>query len=312
MKRKMKTHITPLITFLIILMACTKETSITNSSDSEGLPFAIIRNDAVITSESKPNVTMDGSLSYDPYGFSLTYEWKIINGPSDPLISGATEQVARLSNLIKGTYSVQLTISNKSGKKARDTGYIHVIENIAPIANAGKDLRVFFPDESVTLNGANSHDPYDSIIKFEWKQIDGPSNSNIKDPNGKVTVVNNLKNGKYSFELSVFDAMNSVGKDTVDVYVVSPVIGNNEVYFYSQPAIADAWGYSVTIPNIHMYVPQVDSIKSVHIRKSGTTNWTELSNDPFSQLGYSIFVNDLFFYIDDAIFGQRVDVMIKW
>jgi hypothetical protein len=312
MKKKINKVLTAVPVVLILMLACSKEKVDINSSNSEGIPYAFIKNDAVTFSESVSTVTLDGSLSYDPYGFPITFQWKKLSGPSDPLISNASESIARISNLKKGTYTIQLTITSKSGKVAMDTGYIYIIENKAPVANAGFNQTILYPDQSTTLNAAYSTDYYDAIVKYEWKQISGPSNSVIHSPNASSTVVSIFQFGKYSFELSVFDALNAIGRDTVEITAVGPVIANNEVLFSYQTAVQDGWGHHIEIPDIDRFIPQGDSIKAVFIRPSGTTTWTEFSSDPALLNAYFVFSNNLFIYIDERVFGIHVDVKVKW
>ena len=312
MKHKINKGLTTISAVLLFIVACTKDKIDRNDGNSDGIPYAFIKNDAVTFSESVSMVSLDGSLSYDPYGFPITFHWKKLSGPADLLISNASESIARISNLKRGTYSIQLTITSKSGKVAMDTGNIYIIENRAPVAMAGFNQKIYSPDQSTTLNAAYSHDYYDAIVKYEWKQISGPSNSVIHSPNAVSTLVSNIQLGKYSFELAVFDAMNAVGRDTIEIVAEGPVIASNEVLFPFQSAVQDGWGYHVEIPNINWFIPQGDTIRAVLIRPSGTTPWTELSNDPSLGDAYFFVGNNLLFYIDERVFGLRVDVMVIW
>jgi hypothetical protein len=99
------------------------------------------------------------------------------------------------------------------------------------VANAGKDTIIYLPADSVLLNGENSGDPDGTITSFQWKKIAGPSSFSIPNTGVAKSIVINLVEGVYQFELKVTDNDGLSAKDTVQVTVNKPV---------NQPPVADA------------------------------------------------------------------------
>lgn len=113
-------------------------------------------------------------------------------------------------------------------------GYISVIDilktvdpnspNISPIANAGSDVSLILPSNSSTVNGLTSVDPDGTILSYSWRKILGPQIYNIVSPNSASTLINNLVEGIYEFELTVTDNNGATGKDTVLIQTGSRIL----------------------------------------------------------------------------------------
>jgi hypothetical protein len=114
--------------------------------------------------------------------------------------------------------------------------------NQPPVADAGNDLLITLPEDSVLLDGSASSDPDNNIRDYAWKKISGPSSFNIYTPSAVKTKVGRLGEGSYQFELTVTDASGLFSKDTVQVTVVKPVINN-------RPPVANAGNdQTITLP----------------------------------------------------------------
>jgi dipeptidyl aminopeptidase/acylaminoacyl peptidase len=115
-----------------------------------------------------------------------------------------------------------------------------------PVANAGNDITIILPTNTVNLNGSAS-DADNNITSYLWTKISGPSSFSIANANALQTQVTNLVQGVYQFELKVTDKTRLVDKDTVQVTVnaqstqpppcttckivfVSDRDGNSEIY----------------------------------------------------------------------------------
>lgn len=85
-----------------------------------------------------------------------------------------------------------------------------------PVAIAGTDV-VSLPADSIQLDGSSSYDPDGKIVIWRWKKILGPASFNIVTPNDPVTIVRNLINGFYQFELEVIDNKGHSARDTIQV-----------------------------------------------------------------------------------------------
>jgi len=105
--------------------------------------------------------------------------------------------------------------------------------NKAPNANAGNDIAITLPLDSVILNGNVSVDPDGSITNYTWSKISGPTSFSIANPAAVQTQATRLIQGIYQFELKVTDDKGLSAKDTVNV-TVNPVIQVN------RPPLANA------------------------------------------------------------------------
>ena len=93
--------------------------------------------------------------------------------------------------------------------------------NKPPVAKAGPDQAIYLSDSSVTLDGDSSADPDGSVTSYSWKQIAGPSQSDISSSSKPSPTVNHLAPGNYQFELDVTDNGGSSSKDTVLIIVMA-------------------------------------------------------------------------------------------
>lgn len=91
--------------------------------------------------------------------------------------------------------------------------------NISPVALAGADTMVHFPSDSILLDGRASFDPDGNISRWIWRKIEGPTEFNIADTSSDFTMVYNLMDGNYQFELSVVDNAGAISKDTIKITV---------------------------------------------------------------------------------------------
>lgn len=184
-------------------------------------PVALAGADQSITLPTN-NTYLFGSGSYDPDGVVSTYAWSQVGGPSTATITVLSASNINASNMVAGTYSFRLLVTDNLGGTDDDTVNIIVNNpNILPVANAGADQSIQLPTNSVTLNGAGSTDADGTINTYAWTKVGGPAQFNIVNSNGQSTAVNNLVAGTYSFRLLVTDNRGGTDDDTV-VVTVSP------------------------------------------------------------------------------------------
>src|SRR5258705_12184728 len=74
--------------------------------------------------------------------------------------------------------------------------------NQPPVADAGPDLIIVLPTDSVELRGIGT-DADGSVVSYEWTTLSGPSMSAFINNNAPITKVKNLIEGIYVFELKV-------------------------------------------------------------------------------------------------------------
>ena len=121
---------------------------------------------------------------------------------------------------MQGIYQFELKVTDNNGATGKDTMQLTVNTalNQPPTANAGVDLVITLPTNTVTLNGSGK-DTDGTVAIFFWTKISGPSSFNITNTASPITDVSGLLQGVYEFELQVTDNNGAVGRDTVRVTV---------------------------------------------------------------------------------------------
>lgn len=165
------------------------------------------------------SIILNASGSIDPDNNITSFTWTKISGPSSFNIENSNAAITQVTNLVTGVYQFELKVTDAGLLFSRDTVQITVV-NHPPVANAGADITVFLPMNSVNLNGSGSTDPENNITNYEWTKITGPSSFNIVNPNAVQTLATDLMQGVYQFTLKVTDAGNLSDTDTVIVTVL--------------------------------------------------------------------------------------------
>src|SRR5690606_14518100 len=167
---------------------------------------------------------LDGSASKDDDGTIKTYKWSFVSGPSSYSLVSPESKTTEVKSLQDGTYVFKLTVTDDKGASSSDQVSITVMlpkqapaENIAPVANAGKNQNLE-NTTSTTLDGSASYDEDGSIKKYYWEQLQGPS-ANIISPNAAKTNVTGLQPGTYVFRLHVWDDQDVRTRDDLGVTV---------------------------------------------------------------------------------------------
>lgn len=199
---------------------------ITVSPIPNRVPLANAGTDKLIALPTN-SVTLDGSASSDPEGNNtiVAYYWTKVSGPAQYTLADPNAATTTLSNLVQGTYTFELTVTDNGGLSDDDIVVITVSPNPnrAPVANAGADITLTLPDNNTALNGSASSDPDgNNTITYSWSKIGGPGQFTIANVNAASTDLTNLTEGVYSFVLTVTDNYNVTDKDTVQVTVIMP------------------------------------------------------------------------------------------
>ncbi len=92
------------------------------------------------------------------------------------------------------------------------------VPNQAPTANAGSNLAITLPSNSVTLTGTGS-DPDGTIASYLWNKQSGPAEGTITSPSSATTTVTGLVQGSYVFRLTVTDDKGASASSNVTVTV---------------------------------------------------------------------------------------------
>src|SRR5664279_3960648 len=150
-----------------------------------------------------------------------------------------------------------------------------------PVANAGADVTIYIPTNSITLDGSASRDPDGNIIRYEWTKLSGPDSFKIVNASAVRTIVKNLKWGTYRFQLQVTDSNNLSAKDTVliKVHGLAPIANAGADVSISLSSCSDNNGFA-----------DLDGTGSSDpYNKVFSTRWTKISGPS----GFATIVNTI-------------------
>jgi hypothetical protein len=187
-------------------------------------------------------VTLDGTLSRDPDGDSITFLWRQTAGPTVTLSDATSPRPTFTAPTLKRTDPAQVPLTfslvvNDSAADSDADSVVVAVRNVnqPPTANAGRDQTV---NEAavVTLDATGSTDPDDDPLTFRWRQMAGRTVT-LSDPTAArpTFIAPTLKRTDppsvvLTFELSVSDG--AVISDSARVLITV----NN----VNQPPVANA------------------------------------------------------------------------
>jgi len=159
------------------------------------------------------DVVLDGSLSSDADGNSLTYKWTLLSKPdqSTAALKFSTAALSRFTADKAGIYVASLVVND--GRVDSEPAAVTVqafAANVPPVAVAGIAQSVMFGKE-VKLDGRGSSDANSDPLTYTWTLVSVPDGSD------SVKVFNAIKNsqtptftpdrpGSYVFSLVVNDS----------------------------------------------------------------------------------------------------------
>ena len=80
-----------------------------------------------------PPATIDLAVSGSDDGSIVSYLWSFISGPNTPVITGGTTPTPTISNLVAGTYTIRLTVTDNGGLTAFSNATIIVTPAYVPL-----------------------------------------------------------------------------------------------------------------------------------------------------------------------------------
>ncbi len=211
-------------------------TLIVNPAAINQAPVANAGRDISLTlPNNSVNVVGSGS---DPDGTVVSYAWSKVTGPNVTM-TNTTNAVLSLSDMVEGSYTFRLVVTDDDG--ATDSDEVVVVinpENInqAPIANAGENINITLPTNSVNISGSGTDNDGD-IVSYSWIKVSGPAVT-LNNTGSATLSATQMVEGSYLFRLTVTDDDGATGSDEVRINVFAEVI--------NQPPTANA-GNDITI-----------------------------------------------------------------
>lgn len=153
---------------------------------------------------------LSGLNSFDPDGDAIvSYQWTQTAGPAVSLAqaASATPSFVAPTGSIGQSVTFSLIVSDGKEVSAADSVTITIVENSAPVADAGPD-QVKDEGSIVTLDASRSHDvDLGDSITYQWQQTSGPSvlldNATTRTPTFRAPLVASLTT--ITFDLTVTD-----------------------------------------------------------------------------------------------------------
>ncbi|OJJ19064.1 hypothetical protein BKI52_19795 [marine bacterium AO1-C] len=164
--------------------------------------------------------SLNGTATSSDATATLTYAWTQISGPGTATFSNPALANSTVTGLLEGTYVFRLTASDSNGATNADDVTITVLPlpNMPPVANAGVDLSITLPTNTIALDGSASNDDI-GIVAYAWSQVSGPNTASFDDASLVTPTVSGLVMGNYVFRLMVTDGSGASSTDDVTVTV---------------------------------------------------------------------------------------------
>jgi gliding motility-associated-like protein len=249
----------------------TDEIQITVNEENNISPNVNAGNDRNINLPTN-SLTINATAT-DSDGSIASIAWSQVSGPNIANLTNINSLNLTASGLIEGGYVFQLSVTDNDGAEASDEMTVTVIPedvNSFPIVDAGENVTLKLPTNSVTLNGTAS-DVDGAISSYSWAKISGGA-ATLTNQNTANLTLSGLIAGSYTFRLSVTDNEGAIAFDEVFVFVLSESTNESPVANAGSDRL-------VVLP-----------LSSVTINGSGIDNdgqivtfeWSQLSGDPLT------------------------------
>ena len=138
---------------------------------------------------------LDGTRVSADIPFTSTGDWGAwVNKTVNNVELTAGEHVLRVA-VTQGEFNLgKMTFS-----------YASPLDYGPPVANAGENISVLYPETTATLDATASSDPENQTLTYSWKQIYGSSVIDFDDATSVTPEISNLEEGVYKLKLTVSD-----------------------------------------------------------------------------------------------------------
>ncbi len=206
--------------------------------DSDTALFGIVNQPPVANAGPDQNwpiarrVYLDGSLSSDPEGDLITYQWAFASVPPDSMLNdadlaGSNTALPSFVPDVSGEFELSLTVNDSKIDSTPDFIVVTSFEgNVAPNALAGGG-QTAAPGTLVVLDGTKSNDPDSGPqeLSGQWRLVTAPTTSSLTDADienalGLVAQFTPDVIGDYVFSLTVSDGLD-IDSDKIRVIASS-------------------------------------------------------------------------------------------
>lgn len=145
------------------------------------------------------------------------------------------------NNVAEGSYAISVVATDNQGETEVDQIQIYV--GNSPAANAGEDITIGLPENSVQLVGSGTSSD-GSTLTYEWSQVSGPNDAIFSDVNSSSPMLSGLDEGLYTFELLITDSRGFSSSDQVVITVGNGELASGSIPRYFSPnndGIQDTW-----------------------------------------------------------------------
>lgn len=185
-------------------------------ADTNLAPVSVIK---ILPSDSasiNTPVNLDGTLSHDPNGDSLTYSWESLDGG---IIEDTTSAVTNFMALEQGNYVISLIVSDGINASTRAFANVTVSTQINqhPLINLEADTLIDV-DAWANLDARKSHDPDgdDRKLQFRWERLNG---GHLESSTSAVTRFRSDIPNLYVLSLQVTDELGEMSEHIFTIRV---------------------------------------------------------------------------------------------
>ncbi|XP_047368671.1 dyslexia-associated protein KIAA0319 [Vespa velutina] len=187
-------------------------------------PIAIISPASQVVKLPNTGAVLDGSTSKDD-DHIISYHWELQQGPIGYQPNLVDTPTLQLDNLIAGNYTFKLTVEDSDHVTNSTKANITVLKVIdyPPSANAGQDVIIYLPQNTLILNGNLSTDDR-GIATWEWTKSPSDQNKAVDMQFTRTPYLHlsNLVEGMYTFVLKVTDYSGQSSSAEIHVFVKPP------------------------------------------------------------------------------------------
>ena len=258
-------------------------------------PIAKAGKDITLSDGCNSSVYLDGSKSWDADDDQLSYKWTIID--EGEIILSKMNGYYRFSNKNEDRIKkILLTVTDPGGLIGQDTVFIKIINDEAPVADAGIDFVAPF-NRRVYIDGTRTTDK-DSKIIYEWNIISGDASfskeesikqspyflypSEINESKTFIVLLKVRDENSYCFSQDTVNVTCLPNVDTADKNVKYEILRaskeENKVFVDLNVTNKQSWPFDfaaftlVTVVNEENNVGQIDPYRGKNTVKYGIEN----------------------------------------